>query len=258
LLVLALIVAISAGSTALGDPPIAPPTDPSDVPTVTSTDPTSTVAAVTLPPSLQLAALHEVKEKTAAYRQDVWHWQTLMGLHRTGFSRAAARTHSLPYANWILKVWKTRARTLHIRAKRWMAQRMLSLRVSVKQWRSAMGAKSPRRELSASGSLEFRFNQWRRLARQTHAQYRNPPQKANFLCIHRFEGSWTDRDSGHNGHYGGVQMGKDEWDKFGRPYTHKEYPYQASMLDQLWAAYRYWLVSGFSPWSQTAPNCGLL
>jgi len=93
------------------------------------------------------------------------------------------------------------------------------------------------------------------LASRVYRQFRNPPQKGNFLCIHGHEGSWSDMGAPY---YGGVQFGYNEWNRFGYPYTGKQYAYQATPLEQLWAAYRYWRVSGFHPWPQTARMCGLL
>lgn len=216
---------------------------------------TTTTAA---PQPARPALLRQTKHKIHLYVKSAKHWQSLMGLSVSKTSRLLDRTTSVAYTRWALKKWQSLSKRLHARARHWMAKRVAAYQKSVSHWRRSMGISSPRRQLSAAGGIEARFDQWRRTARKVYSAYRDPPQKSNFECIHRFEGSWTDEDSGHNGHYGGVQMGKAEWDKFGKPYTGKEYPYQATKSDQLWAAYRYWLVSGFSPWSQTAPNCGLL
>lgn len=252
-----MVLMLCVSATALADPPITPPTDPSVVPVVGLSQP----SAVTPQPALhalKTAELRSVKKRITAYGVLIRHWQSLMGLPGTYFSVSAMRTQSLPYARWILKTRQARSHKLHAKAKRWMIGRMNDLQEAIREWQSSMGAPSSARQLSSAGSIETRFNLLRRKARQVYIQYQNPPQKANFECIHGYEGSWTDEDSGDNGHYGGVQMGKAEWNKFGKPYAHTEYPYQASKLAQLWAAARYWMVSGFKPWPQTAHFCGLL
>lgn len=56
----------------------------------------------------------------------------------------------------------------------------------------------------------------RRWIRRAHYRLSHPPLKyrALWLCIHHYEGAWNDADSGHNGHYGGLQM-TDPWTVYG-------------------------------------------
>lgn len=268
MLLLVVAVAFGAGASAFGGTPTPIPGD--EIPTATvGTDPAATVpqppvtaatAAVTPLPTLtalELSVLRGTKQRIVTYGKLVWHWQTLMGLRRSHFSAAAMQTQSLPYAIWVLKLRQQLAKRLHQYAKSWMAQRVTAMKLSVNHWLRVMG-KQPVRELASSGSIEAQFNRWSQTSHSVWRQFSNPPQMSAFLCIHRFEGAWNDKNSGGNGHYGGVQFGKNEWLRFGYPYTGKLWAYQATPIEQLWAAYRYWLVSGFSPWPQTAHDCGLL
>jgi len=83
-----------------------------------------------------------------------------------------------------------------------------------------------------------------------------PTHYSAWLCIHRYEGSWTANTG--NGYYGGLQFGYSEWRRYGMPYTGKAYAHQATPLQQMWAGERYWRDSGFYPWPATARACGLL
>jgi len=82
-----------------------------------------------------------------------------------------------------------------------------------------------------------------------------PPHYSEWLCIHSHEGSWTDDGAPY---WGGVQFGSSEWHRFGTPYTGVDTANLASPLEQMWAAERYWRVSGFYPWPRTARMCGLI
>lgn len=48
----------------------------------------------------------------------------------------------------------------------------------------------------------------RRWIRRAHYRLSHPRlvYRSLWLCIHHYEGAWNDPDSGHNGHYGGLQM----------------------------------------------------
>jgi hypothetical protein len=223
--------------------------------------------AVTAPPatalpgysplkSLQTHVLHRLNREIAGYRRRTWHWQKLMDVRRTPVSQATTGAGSVPYKRWVLKLWKHRSSRLHHAANRWMSLRIKYYAREVNYMNRVMDQRP--RDLLSAGSLELRFVKARRVWKETRQRFSNPPQEAAFLCIHRYEGSWDNRDSGSNGHYGGVQFGKNEWNRFGTPYTGKAWAYQATPTEQLWAAYRYWQVSGFNPWPQTARNCGLL
>lgn len=80
-----------------------------------------------------------------------------------------------------------------------------------------------------------------------------PPHYQQWLCIHGYEGSWTDAGAPF---WGGLQFGWNEWQRFGGRYAPTAN--LASPLEQMWAAEAYWQVSGFRPWPRTARMCGLL
>lgn len=73
------------------------------------------------------------------------------------------------------------------------------------------------------------------------------------LCVHAHEGAWNDPDAPY---WGGMQFGYGEWLRFGgefAPTADLALPHQ-----QLLAAYRYWQLSGWYPWPNTARACGLI
>lgn len=105
--------------------------------------------------------------------------------------------------------------------------------------------------------LKWLAKKWydRRVTAKTKAE--NPPHKAQWECIHRYEGSWTDPNAPY---YGGLQMdysfqrahGPDALARWGT--ADHWHP-----LTQMWVAERaYKSGLGFHPWPNTARFCGLL
>jgi hypothetical protein len=82
-----------------------------------------------------------------------------------------------------------------------------------------------------------------------------PPHYSQWLCIHHYEAAWNDDGAPY---WGGLQFGYTEWHKYGTPYTGVDTANLASPVDQMWAAERYYKVSGFYPWPNTARFCGLI
>ena len=83
-----------------------------------------------------------------------------------------------------------------------------------------------------------------------------PPHKAQWLCIHGYEGSWTDPNAPY---YGGLQM---DWG-FMNTYGHELLVRKGTAdhwtpHEQMWVAERAWRTRGFGPWPNTARYCGLL
>jgi hypothetical protein len=96
---------------------------------------------------------------------------------------------------------------------------------------------------------------WRRIAHKTWWQAKHPPYLRTWLCIHRYEGSWADSGSPY---WGGLQMDL----SFQRAYggwllSHKGTADHWSALEQIWVAVRASHSRGFSPWPNTARDCGL-
>ncbi len=81
---------------------------------------------------------------------------------------------------------------------------------------------------------------------------------SGFLCIHRYEGSWTAATG--NGYYGGVQMDRSFMGTYGGPFL------RAYGTADHWPAYIQIAVAeyarlsgrGYAPWPNTARACGLL
>lgn len=92
--------------------------------------------------------------------------------------------------------------------------------------------------------------------RQVLYGYQHPPHMRQWLCIHRYEGSWRDPAAPY---WGGLQMDYG----FQRTYAphllaSKGTADHWSPLEQMWAAERAYRARGFGPWPRTARMCGLL
>ena len=87
-------------------------------------------------------------------------------------------------------------------------------------------------------------------------QAQNPPHRTQWLCIHRYEGSWTDPNSPY---YGGLQMDVEFQQTYGLDlYRAKGTADHWTPLEQMWVAERAYRTRGFWPWPNTARYCGLL
>ncbi len=85
-----------------------------------------------------------------------------------------------------------------------------------------------------------------------------PSSYPNWVCIHKFEGSWTDPNSPY---YGGLQMDID----FQRAYGWRLLKFKGtadhwSPMEQIWVAEHARTTGGrgFYPWPLTARYCGLI
>jgi hypothetical protein len=97
---------------------------------------------------------------------------------------------------------------------------------------------------------------WQRRAIAARRRAYRPPHKSQWLCIHRYEGSWTDPNAPY---YGGLQMD----DEFQRAYGLDLYRAKGTAdhwtpLEQMWVAERAYRTRGFWPWPNTARYCGLI
>jgi hypothetical protein len=111
----------------------------------------------------------------------------------------------------------------------------------------------------------LRDHRWRPRARRaeaTLARWRllhpySSAWLAAALCVHGKEGSWTANTG--NGYFGGMQFDMASW--YGWPVYGERFasrPDLATPAEQLLASYRYWKVSGWHPWPNTAHACGLI
>ena len=165
----------------------------------------------------------------------------------TSTTVATAEAHTGP-SRWELRT-----------AARWQ-RHIRHFRADTRHWLTVMRGRPPAnvsRSL-ASRSLERLRRverQWRHRAHSTWWRATHPPGFQNWLCIHRYEGSWADSGSPY---WGGLQMDL----SFQRTYggwllRHKGTADHWSPLEQIWVAVRASHSRGFSPWPNTARDCGL-
>jgi hypothetical protein len=130
------------------------------------------------------------------------------------------------------------------------------------RWQRVMGmdvtpaiAKRPARPSVVS---ELRLRDLWRLREQIMRRLAlNPPHKSQWLCIHRYEGSWSDSGGLY---YGGLQMDLAFQRHYGRYLlARKGTAEHWSPHEQMWVAERaYRSGRGYYPWPHTARACGLI
>ena len=151
--------------------------------------------------------------------------------------------------------WEVRA------AKIWR-RHIRRFRADTRHWLTVMHGRPPAtlsRSLAArSGSLtglRLLARRWGHRAHRLWVQAKNPPQLGDWLCIHRYEGSWADPNSPY---WGGLQMDLGFQETYGGwLLRHKGTADHWSALEQIWVAVRASRSRGFSPWPNTAHYCGL-
>jgi hypothetical protein len=116
-----------------------------------------------------------------------------------------------------------------------------------------------------AGSADHASNRYRTwvlhlwISREERAQWeaQHPPHLAAWLCIHRYEGSWTDPNAPY---YGGLQMDWNFMSTYGAELLRiKGTADHWTPLEQMWVAERaYSSGRGFYPWPNSAHWCGLI
>ena len=97
---------------------------------------------------------------------------------------------------------------------------------------------------------------WQRRALAAKELAFNPPHKRDWLCIHRYEGSWKDANAPY---YGGLQMDLAFQATYGPRLLHRKGTAEHwTPLEQMWVAERAYRARGFWPWPNTAKFCGLI
>jgi hypothetical protein len=130
-------------------------------------------------------------------------------------------------------------------------------RRDVWRWERVMGRPLTRSLRHTPTNPQRRAEAWRKLAVSMHRRAVHVPHRSAWLCIHRFEGSWTDPNPPY---YGGLQMDLG----FQRRYAPALYRMKGTAnhwtpLEQMWAAERAHRAGrGFYPWPNTARYCGLI
>ena len=128
-------------------------------------------------------------------------------------------------------------------------------------WQELMGRpKTPHAATAAkSRSLDYRLwvmDLWRRRAVRARKQAQQPPHRAEWLCIHRFEGRWDDPNPPY---FGGLQMDLRFQGTYGLELLRRKGTADKwTPLEQMWVAERAHRFRGFHPWPNTARYCGLL
>jgi hypothetical protein len=98
---------------------------------------------------------------------------------------------------------------------------------------------------------------WRARALRAQRLALKPPHFRQFLCIHHFEGSWTDPGAPY---FGGLQMDLTFMHQYGADLLRRKGTADHwTPLEQIWVAERaYRSGRGFYPWPNTARFCGLI
>jgi len=140
----------------------------------------------------------------------------------------------------------------------WVLQRRIdAYRHETWRWQRVMGHPVTRKLRNPPAEPDAKIAAWKRVAVRTRRRAQNPPHRRQWLCIHRYEASWTDPNPPY---YGGLQMDL----SFQRAYApallgRKGTADHWTPLEQMWAAERAHRAGrGFYPWPNTARYCGLI
>jgi hypothetical protein len=125
------------------------------------------------------------------------------------------------------------------------------------RWERIMGVPLTRSLPRAPAEPGRRAVAWQRLAVSMRRRAQNVPHKSAWLCIHRFEGSWTDPNPPY---YGGLQMDLGFMRRYGAGLLRRKGTADHwTPLEQMWTAERaHHAGRGFYPWPNTARVCGLI
>jgi hypothetical protein len=164
---------------------------------------------------------------------------TATGGTTTTTTGAHTRAHSVAY-------WSRHVRSYRRGTRRWITV------IRGRPPRSAvrtLSARSPRR-------LPQLARAWRHREHAVWWRAIHPPRLHAWLCIHHYEGSWTDPGGPY---WGGLQMNFSFQATYGGwLLRHKGTADHWSPLEQIWVAVRASHTRGFSPWPNTAHYCGML
>jgi hypothetical protein len=143
----------------------------------------------------------------------------------------------------------------------WLGSQIHGYQVATWHWQHVMGVATTRSSgvaLSAIGikGAKDALARWQRRAKSIHRLAEHPPHYAAFMCIHHYEGSWSDSGAPF---WGGLQM------NYGFQATYGSWLLRTkgtadhwTPLEQIWVAERAARSRGFYPWPNTARSCGLI
>jgi hypothetical protein len=129
------------------------------------------------------------------------------------------------------------------------------LRRTAWHWQAVIGVRRAYAIAPLRSPRALRY--WKRQVRYLRRLAAHPPHKRGWLCIHRFEGSWT--DSG-DPYWGGLQMDRGFMSTYApRILLRRGWANRWTPLEQMWVAERaHRSGRGYWPWPNTARYCGLL
>lgn len=173
---------------------------------------------------------------------------TTISTTTTGTTESTARSaHATRRA---IARWNRHIRSYRAGTRRWM---------TVIRGRPPAGAArllSVRPAEPSVARLRRLANAWRQREHGVWLRANHPPGLNAWLCIHHYEGSWTDSGSPY---WGGLQMDLSFQETYGGwLLRHKGTADHWSPLEQIWVAVRASHTRGFSPWPNTARYCGML
>jgi hypothetical protein len=132
------------------------------------------------------------------------------------------------------------------------------------RYQQLMGSPRSRYSTSAETATSRKYKLWvrdlwrSRAARAKRLFVAGPPHRHEWMCIHRYEGSWGAATG--NGYFGGLQMDV----SFQQRYAPKLLRTKGTAnhwtpLEQMWVAEKaHRSGRGFYPWPNTARYCGLI
>jgi len=131
-------------------------------------------------------------------------------------------------------------------------------RVTTRRLQHVMGGPAVKLNPVSHASLERARAVWRRRVVVTRRHFlAGPPHRRAWLCIHRYEGAWSDRGAPY---YGGLQMDLVFQARYGGLLLRvKGTADNWTPLEQMWIAEKAFRAGrGFYPWPNTARYCGLI
>ena len=124
-------------------------------------------------------------------------------------------------------------------------------------WQRIMGVTATRQLRNPPDAFPQKLAAWSRFVIRVRRAAQNPPHRREWLCIHRYEGSWRDPNPPY---YGGLQMDVQFQQTYGGAiFRRKGTADHWTPLEQMWTAERaHRSGRGFYPWPNTARYCGLI
>ena len=167
----------------------------------------------------------------------------------TTLSTTESRTSSAHATLRAIAHWNRHIRSYRAGTRRWM---------TVIRGRPPAGAVrllSVRPAESSVVRLRRLAHAWRQREHAVWRRANHPPGLNAWLCIHHYEGSWTDSGGPY---WGGLQMDLGFQETYGGwLLRHKGTADHWSPLEQIWVAVRAAHTRGFAPWPNTARYCGV-